>query len=209
MRLHVWQMFFEGDWNHQAEIEEVFFLKNEGRLKSFTQKNLFGKYPSRFSYADQRISIQPGIFETFSPPFFALLAVTSGFIASRTLSCRYLAKKVFCGCMYTTQNNSGSMMWSMPLWFYACFIMFLSCSLHVLPIRLHPGEAMVPTATCGASSLQPPGPSPIATWSATAATRTRRARTLRRAAVHASRWVMGNPWGKTEKSGEKWVKRRC
>jgi len=29
------------------------------------------------------------IFETFSPPFFALITVTSGFIASRTLSCRY------------------------------------------------------------------------------------------------------------------------
>lgn len=29
------------------------------------------------------------IFETFSPPFFALLTVISGFIASRALSCRY------------------------------------------------------------------------------------------------------------------------
>ena len=46
----------------------------------------------RIPCGDQQISIQPGIFETFSPPFFALITVTSGFIASRTLSCRCLAE---------------------------------------------------------------------------------------------------------------------
>ena len=163
MRLHVWRMFFEGDWNHPAEIEELFFLKDWGAFEKLHPRRIFLEsiQVDFLMQTSEFPSSQEYFWDVFTP---LLCAPRCGPVAS-LLPGPWVAdtwlRKVFCGCMYTTQNDSGSMMCSMPLWFYACFIMFLSCSLHVIPIRLHPGEAMVPTATCGASSLQPPGPSPI------------------------------------------------
>ena len=93
-----WTLFSKGGWSQQTSSNTSWKRFFFWTVTSKTTDHLYEKFHPVIEYCFKFCAVQfvssgfplPGIFETFSPPFFALFSVASGFIASRRLSCRCL-----------------------------------------------------------------------------------------------------------------------